>query len=132
MKLSEYKEDYDALTGKASDVARQLSFAGIAIVWIFRSGEGAGATLGKMLLLALGLFAGSLLFDLLHYVIASVIWGHFHRKEEKKLTDVADDPDLTAPRYYNWPAICLFILKLAAVSAGYICLVWFLAGAWLA
>lgn len=105
MKLSDYKKDYDALTGKASDVARHLSFAGIAIVWIFRSGEGPETRLPKVLLLSLGLFAGSLFFDLLHYVIASVVWGRFHREQEKHLTNPADDPDLTAPVYYNWPAL---------------------------
>jgi hypothetical protein len=132
MKLSDYKKDYDALTGKASDVARHLSFAGIAIVWIFKSGEGPETSLPKLLLLGLGLFAASLFFDLLHYVIASVVWGNFHRKQEKQLTNPADDPDLTAPAYYNWPAICLFGLKLVAVLAGYVCLVCFLAEAWLA
>lgn len=132
MKLSEYKKDYDSLTGKASDVARQLSFAGIAIVWIFKSGEGPKTTVPKMLLLALALLAGSLFFDLLHYVISSVVWGHFHRKQEKKLTNLADDPDVIAPPYYNWPVIFFFVMKLVLVVSGYVCLVWFLAVSWLA
>ncbi len=130
MKLSEYKKDYDYLTGKASDVARQLSFAGIAIVWIFKSGEGAQTTVPRTLLLVLALFAGSLFFDLAHYVVASAIWGYFHRRQEK-LPNAARDPDLTAPAWYNWPAIGFFVMKLATVFAGYVCLAWFLAIAWL-
>ena len=125
MRLSDYKKDYDHLTGKASDVARQLSFAGIAIVWIFRTGQGTDATLPGILLVSLGLFALALLSDLSLYIIASIIWGRFHRCQEKKLTDSSEDPDLEAPAWYNRPAIVLFALKLASVAVGYAILVTF-------
>ena len=36
MKLSEYKKTYEDFSGKASNVVRQLSFAGIAVIWIFK------------------------------------------------------------------------------------------------
>ena len=39
MKLSDYRETYYEFSGKASDVTRQLAFAGIAIVWIFKIEE---------------------------------------------------------------------------------------------
>lgn len=126
MKLSEYKQDYDALTGKASDVARHLAFAGIAIVWIFRSGEGTAVKLPDQLVFALSLFGAALLFDLLHYVVASVIWGSFHRQEEQKLSGAAEDPDVDAPAWHNRPAIVFFALKIVAVVVGYVVMLVFL------
>jgi len=126
LKLSEYKQDYDALTGKASDVARQLSFAGIAIVWIFRSGEGTVVKLPVLLVIALTLFGVALLFDLLHYVVASAIWGWFHKQEERKISRPAEDPELDAPGWYNRPAIIFFTLKIAAVIVGYVVMLVFL------
>jgi len=35
MKLKEYKADFYELSGKASEINRQIAFAGIAIIWIF-------------------------------------------------------------------------------------------------
>ena len=40
MKLSEYANVYAEFSGKASDVARQLAFAGLALVWLFRESNG--------------------------------------------------------------------------------------------
>jgi len=36
-KLSDYWENFEEYTGKASDIARQLSFAGIALLWLLRN-----------------------------------------------------------------------------------------------
>ena len=130
MKLSEYKEDYDYLTSKASEVARHLSFAGVAIVWIFRIGGGLETTFPRALLVPLTLFALSLSFDLLHYTVASLIWGSFHRREEKKLEEISEDPELVAPAWYNRPAQTFFALKLGAVVFGYLFVVRFLLAEW--
>lgn len=35
MTLSDYLASYYELSGKASDVSRQLAFAGIAVIWVF-------------------------------------------------------------------------------------------------
>jgi hypothetical protein len=39
MKLQKARDTYYEYSGKLSDITRQLSFAGIAIVWIFRAGD---------------------------------------------------------------------------------------------
>ena len=36
MKLSDYRETYYEFSGIASEVSRKLSFAGIALVWLFK------------------------------------------------------------------------------------------------
>jgi hypothetical protein len=76
-KLSQYWENFEEYTGKASDVTRQLSFAGIAVVWLLRTGGGGSLPIPSALLLPLALFVWSLSFDLLQYVVASVVWGSF-------------------------------------------------------
>jgi hypothetical protein len=39
VKLSEYADVYAELSGKASDAARQLAFAGLALKWLFRDAK---------------------------------------------------------------------------------------------
>ena len=33
------KDTYETLSGKASDIFRQLSLAGIALIWLFKVGK---------------------------------------------------------------------------------------------
>ena len=42
MKISKLREDYSKASAKVSELVRQLSFAGIAVIWILRTGEHAG------------------------------------------------------------------------------------------
>jgi hypothetical protein len=118
-KLSEFKKDYQELSGKASDVARQLSFAGIAIIWIFRVNKDSGVTLNSELILPTILLCCSLACDLLQYIWGSIVWGSFHRYHEKR-TDSKYDPELTAPPILNWPSLAFFYLKLIGVILSYI------------
>jgi hypothetical protein len=39
MKLQDYRNDFYLFSGKASDISRQLAFAAIAIIWIFKRTE---------------------------------------------------------------------------------------------
>jgi len=83
IKLSDCQEAYYLFSGKASDIARQLSFAGIAIVWMFKPINKLNIAIPHSLLIPLFLFSLSLFLDLLHYIYSAVVWGCFHRKEEK-------------------------------------------------
>jgi hypothetical protein len=131
LKLSGYKEDYDYFSSRASDVARQLAFAGVAVVWIFRVGEGLDAALPENLLTPLALLALALLLDLLHYVMGALVWGSFHRFKEKQLKRISDDPEVAAPKWCNWPINLLFGLKIVAVVVAYSLLVRVLAAHWM-
>lgn len=125
MRLSDYKKDFQEFSGKASDIARQLSFAGVAIVWILK---GAESLVSPYLLWALAGFVFSLACDLLHYIWATIIWSYFRWKEEKKLKDLSKDPELCAPRWYNYPTWVLFGVKLFFVIAAYIVLARYMVG----
>ena len=129
MKLSEYKRDYQQLSGKASDVARQLSFAGIAIVWVFKMGTGPNLKIPDQLIFSMILFCLALASDLLQYIIGAAIWGGFHRYHEKKVTQ-PNDPDLIAPKYLNWPANVLFYSKFVFVFISYISILKYCWGKW--
>jgi len=120
MKLSGFKKDYQELSGKASDVARQLSFAGIAVIWIFKVSEGQSLKLPPDLILPTLLLCSALACDLMQYVSGAIIWGIFHRYYEIKTKHSQEDPDLTASPYLNWPAIAFFYLKLLGVILSYI------------
>jgi hypothetical protein len=113
------EEAYYFYSRKASDVARQLSFAGIAIVWMFKPGNNLNLVMPHNLLIPLFFFSLSLFFDLLHYIYSTVVWGCFHRIEEKKGKE--PEAELTIPPWFNWPSITLFSLKLLFVIVGYFC-----------
>ena len=120
MKLSDYKQDYYEFSGKASDVARTASFAGLALIWIFRVDAKPAPHLPADLLLPTALFALSLALDLLHYITATTIWGTFHKYHEMKLKNPNEDPELDHPVYFEYPILLFFVLKLTSVAFAYV------------
>lgn len=122
MKLSNFLNAYEEYSGKASDVSRQLAFAGIALIWIFRydvSDSSDGYVLPNALLIPLTLLIAALSADLFQYVIASLIWYVFHRHHEKLRTNDSD-PELEAPYYLHYPISLFFIIKIIFVIISYV------------
>lgn len=132
MKLSDYANVYDELSGKASDVARQLAFAGLALVWLFRESNGKGPSLPSPLLTPAALLVGALTADLLQYISATAIWGTFHRYHERRLNDRRKDPELDASPFLNWPANSLFALKLIFTGLAYVLILLYVSRLWFA
>jgi hypothetical protein len=124
-KLSEYKETYQRLSGKASDAARNLAFAGIALIWIFKMDTPSSPKLPHGLILPCGLFALTLCFDFLQYIVGTIVWGSFHCYQEKKKYDkfgsnaVKEDPDVDSPGYFPWFQNIFFLSKLISVFIAY-------------
>jgi hypothetical protein len=83
MKIEDYRQTFYEFSGKLSDIARQSSFAGIAIVWLFKKDANSLPALPKDLILPLILLVLTLSFDFLHYLVASLIWRHVYRSKEK-------------------------------------------------
>lgn len=119
MKLSDYKDDYYVFSGLASSASRQLAFAGIALLWLFKSGDNGAYKLPKQLFVPAAALIIALACDILHYVTGSLIWGTFFRSNEKKTKEIGEDPELEAPSYYSWPITALFFLKIIAVIFAY-------------
>lgn len=126
MTLQAYRDAYYEYSGKASDIARQLGFAGIAVIWLFKTNgaEDGYYTLDSDLFRAGFLIVVALSLDLLQYVVSAAIWGIFTRHIEKrggKTTRMGQ-----APIYLNWPGLFFFWTKLAAVLVAYAVLLRFL------
>jgi hypothetical protein len=120
MKLSEVRSTYYEDSATASTVARQLSFAGIAVIWVFSGG--AVAATGRFAVSTDFFRAGfclviALALDFLQYVSRSLIWGWLGRAKEVKGMD--PESEIVVSRVVNWPALAFFWLKLLAVVVAY-------------
>ncbi len=155
MKLAGYKKAYEDLSGTASGVNRQLAFAGIAVIWVFRHGEGAGCSIPDDLVAPLLCFTLALAFDLGQYVCGALLWHWFYRCHERNgvkqdgdivaptwknratwwlfsmKNGIKQDGDIVAPTWMNWATWWLFGMKIGAVVSGYRLLIGFLWYMWL-
>lgn len=119
MKLSVARDAYYTHSAKASDVARSLAFAGIAVVWLFRTGEGVASRLDGKFLPAVLFLVFALAMDLLQYVSQTFVWGLYHRVKERKLGNLSDDPEVEPPGALNWAALVFFWGKLIFIGLAY-------------
>lgn len=127
MKLSDARNSYYGYTADASAVARQIAFAGVAVIWLFNAPiDGKAINLPSELTFVALLLVISLSFDLLQYVIASLIWGIFSRKIETQNHSNDDDPDCLASPFMNWPTLFFFWGKILFLICAYYFLAQFL------
>jgi hypothetical protein len=119
MKLEDTRAAYEALSAKASEIVRQISLAGVGLIWIFKAGTGASLSLEPPLLKAALLIFLSLALDFLQYVLGTTIWFVYFRYKEKNGTKESDE--FLAPAALNWPMWTLFYLKSAAMLIAYSC-----------
>jgi hypothetical protein len=74
MKLSEARECYYSHSGNASAAARQIAFAGIAVVWVFNQPQsGQLLALPDALVMVLLLLCATLACDLLQYAFSAAV-----------------------------------------------------------
>jgi len=122
MKIKEIKAEYYEASGKVSDLVRQLDFAGIAVIWIFKIGkdEAAGIHFSKALLWPLALLVLSLACDLLQYVYKSAFFGIFNHRSWKKFHD--EEKNVRYPDEANLPTNAFFWLKtiLTGIAFGFL------------
>src|SRR5262245_49460778 len=83
MKLPGYRETFYVYSGKASDICRQLAFAGIAVIWLFKKDVVGQPTLPIELIWSGVFIVLSLVADVFQYVLASIVWRLFYRAKEK-------------------------------------------------
>lgn len=119
MKLSEIREDYEELSGLLSKFNRQLAFAGIGIVWLFRTTDTLGKTsIDTEMLTPILCFVISFGFDLLQYLWQSYAWYIFYWYKRKK--GCKEEDEMNEPEWPNVIAWILFTVKVAALIAAYI------------
>lgn len=129
MKLGTARGAYYDYSGKTSDIARQLSLAGIAVVWLFSVYSDGTLQIPKTLVTAVLFFISSLAFDLLQYLIATAFWGRHARQHEEVTRDgqktiLDDDEEIPFPtKKINRPTITCFVIKILFVFLGYALLI---------
>ena len=129
MKLFEYLKKSHTHSAKASNSVRQLSFAGIAVSWIFSKRVIDDVfELDRGFIISIIIFCMALLFDFLQYFSLAFIWKRFHRRIEKEraiasTTDSERDRDIQAPPYLNKVGYFFYYAKAVAVILGFTILV---------
>jgi len=117
MALKDFQTQYEYFSGKASDVTRQIAFATIAIIWIFRNPNPGGQIIPKELLLPLYLLLITLVLDLLHYIVGSVIWGIFCEIKEGAVNKGTILPEkVDAPNILRYAVTFFFFLKIICLG----------------
>jgi hypothetical protein len=105
--------DYSART---SENVRRLSFAALAVVWLFKPEQGLMAS--RILVWAGVAAISALAADFLQSLYGTIAWGGIHRRKE--LAGLSPEDEFRNPRVINWPTNTLFALKVISVSASYV------------
>ncbi len=119
MTLKSVHEAKDIFSSKASELVRQHAFAGIAMIWVIRTGEEGNLWLKweDALILPLLLFALTLMADFLQYALAADRWNDFFRQQEK--AGALPSTPLAAPTSINRPGDFCYRLKRVLLVLGY-------------
>jgi hypothetical protein len=117
LKLQDYRNDYYTFSGKASDLSRQLSFAAIALIWLFKKDDAGQLTIPADLIVPGVLVVSSLTLDMLQYCFASIIWYCFYRSKEN--ANVSEDAELDHSVWLERPTTLLFVAKIICVIVAY-------------
>ena len=122
-------------TSKASDILRQISFACIAIIWIFKRGGSEEAYYLDDQLKTAGLFVFiGLAFDSMQYIAGSLIWHIYTARKERvfkrqakgspeEINKQMREHEVATPSSLNFLTYLFFYLKIPCYLTGY----WFIA-----
>lgn len=117
MKLEEYKKDSYEFSRSASDLVRQFTFAGIAIIWIFKYEKPIDHLIPIQLFRPLLFLIITLCLDFFQYLIPAIIWTLFYRYHEKKRTN--PNSDIKAPSGFSTPGWICFLGKIITLIISY-------------
>jgi len=127
MTLKEIREDYVRYSTNVSELCRNLSYAGIGIVWIFKQSNSDDKltvlfmnSIPENLRWALILFIAVLVVDLFQYVLQTGIWYPYYKKYKKlHLGEDEENVILQEPENYNIVPWAIWIVKLLLVIVAY-------------
>ncbi|MBN2609933.1 MAG: hypothetical protein JXB00_00080 [Bacteroidales bacterium] len=123
MEIGEFRKKAHEFTAKLSEINRNLAYAGIAIIWIFKIQNSNKITIPNALLFPLLFIVLTLILDITHYIYNSIIWSLFHRRKEK---EGLKNNDIKAPKWYSNVAYFIFFGKVLTNLIGYIFLILYL------
>lgn len=131
MKLKEIRDDYEELSGKASDLNRKLIYSGIAIVWIFHFNIDANSispnenVIPEALHLPLLLFCASLGVELLQLLCSTIIWYLYYCCKRRGCSN-EDAHEVNEPEWFNVNPWIAWLVKICLTIWAYIELAKFL------
>lgn len=114
-------KDRDYFSNQLSKICRQLGFAGLAIVWLFKTGEPSAQVIPLTLVLPSFLLVLALSFDLLHYFSGNLVLEYFTHQAQKNQQD-----NFVAPFWMNYPNRFFFYGKTLLIAISYLYLLGFL------
>lgn len=128
MTLKEIREDYFHYSANVSELSRNLSYAGIGVVWIFKQATSKETvntafmnSIPDELRWPLILFVIVLILDLFQYVIQTAIWYPYYVKHKKlHQGENEDDVNLQEPEKYNIIPWIFWLVKLITVVVAYV------------
>lgn len=134
MTLKEIREDYVRYSTNVSELSRNLAYAGIGIVWIFKQSNTNDELLSTFmssipseLKWPLILFIVVLILDLFQYVIQTTIWYPYYAKhKEIHKEEKEDDVNLQEPEIHSAIPWCFCVFKLLFIIIAYFMLGMFL------
>jgi hypothetical protein len=124
MNLSFVWGRYDYYSKKASENVRQLGFAALALIWLFKVEVNGRWQLPRELLTPGAWIVGALVLDFIHYVLGTFLWAAFYWIKER--TNTKESANFDAPRWLNWPTLVLFWAKIIATCIAYCLIIRFL------
>jgi len=119
MDLQDARRYYDASSAKVSDIARQLAFVGVAVVWFFSGGsvdQHGQISVAHDLRWPGALLVVSLLFDLAHATYRAALWGIVGWLREGS----GDVKSFDVSKWAVRPVLWFFIMKLGLLGAAYV------------
>lgn len=126
--LGEFYDD----TGKLSGIIRNLAFAGIGLIWIFRNPDLTESILPQNLLLPLLFIVLCLISDVLQYLWRSIsIYTVYKCKEVKYLKEKLKEKEIsniTIPNFISVITWIFFWMKIIFIATAYVLLCNFIVG----
>lgn len=126
-----WREAVKEYSGEASGVIRQLSYAGIALAWIFHLDVGGAPAVPQQIMLPLFLLVLTLAFDLFQYLSGMAV-GYFRLDVMERRQLGAVRATLLGFLHRHPPVRILFGLKAVSLILAYTVLLYFFAGRLLA
>jgi len=140
MNLKDANELITNRTAKLGDITRQLAFAGIAVIWIFKKDVEGLPAIPKSLFAPGILIISSLFLDLLQYGSSSLLWNVYYRikenefkgrKSAKRKPDAAKIEEFSKvefeiPDWFNHVQYFFFWTKVVSIIIAYYFLLKFL------
>lgn len=129
MTLEEIKGIFYKTSGSASNAARQLSFAGYGVVWVFAQFQDDGEKIPQILFWAVLLLSFGAFCDLIQYILGSVIWFRTFKKNNNKLKkenkkyEERMKTNITTPDEINDPMWVFYVAKMVLLVAAYVLLI---------